>query len=181
MKYNLDIECISVQNYKEILKKQKLLPSRRILLQNIDENFALFESKGIENLSQLRKTLSSPQKIASFGAESGITEDYLVILKREMSSLEQKPVLIASFPEIDPSLVKRSNEVGLKNSKDYWEHNQSGMDELFSLCDLVRINGVGPVAAKAFMKQDTDLFQTLPKRMLRLCLKRYPQLIKQII
>lgn len=150
MKYNLDIECISVQDYKGILKKQKLLPGRRILLQNIEGNFALFESKGMQNLSQLKKSISSPQKIASFAAESGVPEDYLVILKREMGSLEQKPVSLASFPNIDDSLIKRLNEVGVKNSKDYWESNQSEMDELFGLCDLVRINGVGPVAAKAF-------------------------------
>lgn len=38
---------------------------------------------------------------------------------------------------------------GIHNSKEYWE---SGLpvDELLCLCDLVRINGVGPVAAKAF-------------------------------
>ncbi|WP_422122452.1 helix-hairpin-helix domain-containing protein [Planococcus sp. X10-3] len=150
MDYSLDLESIAVQSYKEILKKQNLLPGRRLLLQNIDENFAVIENKGIQNLSQLRKSISSPQKMTSFASESGIPEDYLVILKREMSSLEQKPVLIANFPGIDASLVNKLNKSGVNNSKDYWEHNQSGMDELFSLCDLVRINGVGPLAAKAF-------------------------------
>ncbi len=150
MKYNLDIESISVQSYKDILKKQNLLPGRRILLQNIDKNFSLFESRLIKNVAELKKALSSPQKITAFAAESGIAEDYLVILKREMGSLEQKPVLLASFPDIDPSLVKALNQAGIKNSKDYWEQNSSVKDELFCLCDLVRINGVGPVAAKAF-------------------------------
>ena len=49
-------------------------------------------------------------------------------------------------------LVKRLDEDGLRNSKDYWERRPSVEDELFCLCDLVRINGVGPVAAKAFFE-----------------------------
>ena len=150
MKYNLDIESLSVQNYKDILKKQNLLPGRRILLKNIDENFSCFEKSGIINLAQLNKSLSSPQKIAEFAAVSGISEDYLVILKREMGSLMQKPVLLASFPDIDPSLVNALNDSGIKNSKDYWEQTNSANNILFSLCDLVRINGVGPIAAKVF-------------------------------
>lgn len=150
MKYCIDTECLSVQNYKDILKKQNLLPGRRILLQNIDETFSLFENKGISTVLQLKKSLSSPQKIASFVAESSIPEEYLVILKREMGSLDQKPVAIESFPDIETSRLNKLKEVGIKNSKDYWEQNQTVNDELFCLCDLVRINGVGPLAAKVF-------------------------------
>jgi len=150
MKYNLDLEKLSVEIYRSILKNQNLLPSRKILLQNIDENFAFFERKEIQYVSQLRRSLSTPKKIASFSAESGISEEYLAILKREMNSLEQKPVLISSFPDIDSTLVLKLDESGIKNSKDYWEQNRSETEELFCLCDLVRINGVGPIAAKAF-------------------------------
>lgn len=150
MKYNFDMECLSVEDYKDILKKQNLLPGRKILLHNIDDKFAFFENAGINNVYQLRKSLSTPQKIASFSQQSGITQDYLIILKREMGSLKQKPVLISSFPNIDSTLIERLNKAGIKNSKDYWEQNQTATDELFCLCDLVRINGVGPVAAKAF-------------------------------
>lgn len=150
MKYNLDMERLSVQSYKEQLKWQNLLPGRKILLQNIDENFAMFEKKGIMNVSQLKKILSSPQKIATVAVDCGITEEYLFILKREMSSLEQKPVSLASFPGIDSILIEQLIEAGIKTSKDYFQKNQSDADELFCLCDLVRINGVGPVAARAF-------------------------------
>ncbi len=38
----------------------------------------------------------------------------------------------------------------MKTSKEYWVTKHDLSDELFCLCDLVRINGVGPVAAKAF-------------------------------
>jgi hypothetical protein len=150
MKYNLDLDYLTVQDYKELLKRQNLLPGRKILLQDIDKNFALLENHGIHTLLKLRKFLSTPQKIASFSVDSGIPEDYLIILKRETGTLEQKPVPIASFPGINNSVISELNESGIKTSKDYFENNQATSNELFCLCDLVRINGIGSVAAKAF-------------------------------
>ncbi len=150
MKYNLDLEGLPIQEYRVLLKNQNLLPGRRVLWQDIDKNFALLESRGIKTVAQLKKGLSTPVKIVAFAADSGISENYLVILKREIGSLEQKPVSLASFPGIDSSLVSELSEAGLKTSKDYFKDNQATSDELFCLCDLVRINGVGPVAAKAF-------------------------------
>ncbi|MEL7609447.1 MAG: helix-hairpin-helix domain-containing protein [Bacillota bacterium] len=150
MKYNLDLECFPIQEYGVLLKNQNLLPGRRVLRQDVDKNFALFESRGIKTVAQLKKSLSTPAKIVAFAADSGISENHLAILKREIGSLEQKPVPLTGFPGIDPSLVLKLSEAGLKTSKDYFERNQAISDELFCLCDLVRINGVGPVAAKAF-------------------------------
>lgn len=83
-------------------------------------------------------------------SKSEISEEYLIILKREIGSLEQKPVLLSDFPDIDDSLFGKLSESGLKTSKDYWVQKQDFIDELFCLCDLVRINGVGPLAARAF-------------------------------
>ena len=150
MKYNLDLASLSVHQYKEILKKQNLLPSRRILLQHLDENFQLLENMNISTISQLGKSLSSPQKISSFAATSGIPEAYLVILRREIHSLVQKPVPLSSFPDIASSVLQKLHDEGIDNSKDYFESNRVEGDELSGLSDLVRINGVGPVAAKAF-------------------------------
>lgn len=150
MKYNLDLECISIQEYKALLKKQNLLPGRILLKQDIDRNFAVFENQGIKNLAQLRKILSTPAKILAFSVNNSISEEYLVLLKRETGSLEQKPVLLLSFPGIDITLIAELNKIGVKTSKDYFEYYQTQKDELFCLCDLVRINGVGTAAAKAF-------------------------------
>jgi len=150
MNYNLDLECLSVQEYRELIKKQNLLPGRRVLWQDIDKNFALLESQDIKNIAQLKKNLSTPAKVAAFATVSGLAEDYLVILRREIGSLEQKPISLASFPGIKPSLIAELNEAGIKTSKDYFEYKQAESDELFCLCNLVRINGVGPTAAKTF-------------------------------
>lgn len=150
MKYNLNLSSLLIQDYKEFLKNQNLLPSRRILWQDIDENFALFENYEIRTVEDLKKVLSTPQKMASLATHSGLTDNYLVILKREIGSLEQKPVPITNFPDMNVSLIATLNNDGIKTSKDYFESGRSESDELLCLCDLVRINGVGAIAAKAF-------------------------------
>lgn len=150
MEYNLDLDRLSVQEYKDLLKQQNLLPGRRILWQDIDKNFALFESKGIKSVADLKKSLSTPKRIAAFATESGISEEYLVILKREIGSLEQKAVPLSEFPGINSLLLEKLGESGLRTSKEYWDQKPDVPGELFCLCDLVRINGVGPVAARAF-------------------------------
>jgi hypothetical protein len=150
VKYNLDLGLLSIREYKALLKKQNLLPGRRVLWQDIDRNFALFESRNIKTVAELRKSLSTPSKLTAFAADNGIPENYLVILKREIGSLEQKPILLASFPGIDPLLIEKLSDAGLKTSKDYFESSPTTPGELFNLCDLVRINGVGSIAAKAF-------------------------------
>jgi len=150
MLYNLDLSAISVQEYKELLKHQNLLPGRRILWQNIDHNFEVIEKQGIANIAQLKKQLSTPQKMAAFAVSTGVSEEYLAILKREIGSLEQRPIPIANFPGMDAKTISNLNDRGIKTSKEYFESGLSKTDEVFCLCDLVRINGVGAVAAKAF-------------------------------
>lgn len=150
MRYNLDLSTISIQEYKELLRHQNLLPGRRLLWQNIDNNFDGIEKQAIANIAELKKQLSTPKKISSFAIATGISEEYLILLKREIGCLEQKPVSIASFPDMDETLVSQLNGKGIHNSKEYFESGLPDADELFCLCDLVRINGVGAVAAKTF-------------------------------
>jgi len=150
LKYSIDLENLPIHEYKDLLKQQNLLPGRRILWRGIEGNFALFERQGIKSIAELKKIISSPKKIAAFSSEIGISEEYLVILKREIGSLEQKPVSLSDFPGIDGLLLEKLSGLGLRTSKDYWNQKQNFTDELFCLCDLVRINGVGPLAARAF-------------------------------
>lgn len=150
MQYSLDLKQITVTDYELLLKNQNLLPGRRILLEEIDSRFEAIRRAGVGTADRLKKELSAPQKLAAFADKSGIPEEYLVILKRELGSLEQKPVPLANFPNIDEAILARLEERGILNSKDYLERAAGESAELDALCDLVRINGVGAVAARAF-------------------------------
>lgn len=149
MSYCLDLSRISIVEYKALLKQQTLLPGRRMLLDGIDAHFSALAAQNVATLAELRQRISTPQKCATLGSATGIPEEYLVLLKRESGSLEQKPVLLAAFPGVEEQLVSVLRENGILNSRDYYERGaQQG--ELFCLCDLVRINGVGALAARAF-------------------------------
>ncbi|MPM46906.1 hypothetical protein SDC9_93613 [bioreactor metagenome] len=150
MQYNLDLSKISIDDYKELLRNQNLLPGRRVLWENLDESFLKIHELDVENIEQLRKILSTPQKLADFATRSGIPADYLVILKRELGSLEQKPLMLSDFPGISPEKIAELAALSIKTSRDYLERYFNHEDEISCLCDLVRINGIGPVAARAF-------------------------------
>jgi len=150
MRYAPDLTAVSVPEYLELLKRQNLLPGRRMLLDGIDQNFEAIGRQGVTNLMQLKKQLSTKQKLTAFAEAAGIAAEYLTLLKREIGSLDQKPVPLASFPGIEKATLRELDGRGIRNSQEYYESGGSAADELFCLCDLVRINGVGAVAAKAF-------------------------------
>ena len=64
--YSINLERFSLSRYKSVLLKQELLPSHKILLENIKENFNILEASGIENLQDLTKILSSKKKLEEF-------------------------------------------------------------------------------------------------------------------
>ncbi len=149
MRYTLDLSRIPLTEYEPLLASQNLLPGRRILLDGLNRNFAALSAERIETLLQLKQRLSAPPKLAALAAATGISEEYLTILKREIGSLEQKPVPLSAFPGLDEASLASLREWGIVTSKDGFERGEAN-GELFCLCDLARINGVGAVAARAF-------------------------------
>ena len=186
MGYSLDLSKISIDAYKEILKNQYLLPSRKILHQDMDSSFDAIHSYQIKNLGELKSALSTSQKLGAFSEKSGLSKDYLTILRREIGSIEPKTVLLKEFPETDEKATVSLAATGIKSSKDYYEFYNSLKDnkeitqkisiseekshELYCLCDLARINGVGAVAAKSFFdagyKSVYDVANTTAEKML---------------
>jgi len=172
LQYNLDLSVISIEEYKKILKLQNLLPGRRILWQNIDHNFEIIGRQNVLDIADLKKLLSTKQKLTTFATVTGISEAYLIILKREIGSLEQKPIAISCFPGIDGEVVSKLKIKGIVNSKEYYESEQHISDELFCLCDLVRINGIGAVAAKSLFEAGYQTVEEVANADATVMLKR---------
>ncbi len=166
MSYSIDLSKISLEKYKTILKNQYLLPSREILRNDIDKNLDVFMNAGIHDLKDLLKALSTPTKLSNFSSTYHLSENYLVILRREVKSYEPGVLPLSDFPGISERVIVALEGLNLKSSKHYYEYYLSVEDkssfvesidlteakalELFCLCDLVRINGVGAIAAKSF-------------------------------
>ena len=169
MRYTLDLNRIPLADYQTLLANQNLLPGRRLLHDGIDRHFQALSAEQIETIAQLKQRLSAPQKLAALAAATGISEEYLLLLKREIGSLEQKPVPLSAFPGLDESLLDDLRAQGIVSSKDGFERGEA-TSELFCLCDLARINGVGGVAARAFYEAGyrsvADVAAADPKEML---------------
>lgn len=150
MRYEIDLAKIKLEDYRELLKTQNLLPSRRLLLEDVDARIKALQAVGIATVSDLLKALSSPEKIRRVSAAVGVPADYLQVLKREAGTLKPKRIMITDFPGVDPALAESLRTQGITTAKEYLESGLEPEGELRCLCELTRINGVGPNAAKMF-------------------------------
>lgn len=116
MGYYIDLEKISIDKYKGILKSADLLPSRMILKENIDKNFDILKNQTVKNLDELLKTLKNKEKLQDFSKKSGLNENYLTILIREIKSYRQKPNSIKDFPSISDNVILKFENIGIKNT-----------------------------------------------------------------
>jgi len=166
MTYSVDFGKLVIEEYRELLRNQNLLPGRKALHQNLDAYFFSITKVGIKNLKELTKAISTSPKLKSFSEKTGISEDYLVLLRREIGALEPKSVYLTDFPGMDSKITDALLRAGIKASKDYYELYTAPCDcgrvsktlaisedmalTLFCLCSLVRINGIGAAAARCF-------------------------------
>jgi hypothetical protein len=114
--YYIDLSAFSLEKLKNQLKTTRLLPSQKILRENIDERFACLAQHGIQNLAQLQKSLNSKADMQSFSEQTGLPVDYLTILRREVNSNQPKPIDLKDFPGIRAEVAQRLAQRGIKNT-----------------------------------------------------------------
>lgn len=162
--YSIDASLISLEDFKALTANRRIIPSRVVLHEKMDERFSMLKSAGLETLGDLIRILGSKSKIQAFSVHSGLSEDYLVLLKREAGSYIARPFPLSSFPGIPFEYVELLKSRGIKNTLDLFEGLQSEQEqeelsgntgipvyrlkELYVLCDLSRITGVGGIFAR---------------------------------
>jgi hypothetical protein len=162
--YHIDLEQYSLQRFRNSLKSRDLIPSRASLKDNIDERFKIIENSGITNLNELITRLKSKSKIDRFSKETGLSKDYLTILRREAKSYLPNPIRLEKFPGIPANFVSRLDAEGIRNSRQLFNQAKNKdervqisqrtdipidiLNELVCLSDLARAYGVGPVFAR---------------------------------
>ena len=162
--YFIDTDKFSIDKFRNILLTKEILPGRIILKENLDERFDLLKTKKIKTLSDLLETLKTKQKVDKFSNDTGLSVEYLTILRREANSYLSVPVKLIDLPFVETDIINKLELQGIKDSKQLFEnaaklkdrqilsenHNLpfDELSELVCLCDLVRITGVGPVFAR---------------------------------
>jgi hypothetical protein len=164
MGYYIDLERISIDNYREKLESAYLPPSRMMLKDKLDERFAYFKSIGIKNVKELIQVLRKKDKLAELAKVACLSEDYLTILLRELNSTLPKPNKINEFTGISPDTVTSLERIGITNTLHLFDRitdatkrkelavrtgmGDAGIMELTKLTDLSRIKWVGVTFAR---------------------------------
>lgn len=172
MGYYIDLEQISIDSYKELLKNSELIPSWRILEENIDKNLTTLQNNGINNLNELLTTLKTKEQIEAFSKQSGLSENYLTILKRMVNGYRQKPNRLKDFTCINQDTIAKLDSIGIKNTAKLYDQVLSGEkrkklgketgipnDEILiltKLADLSRIRWVNHTFAYVLLEAGYD-------------------------
>ena len=164
MGYYIDLEQISIDEYQRYIEKSDLLPSRRIIKENLSERFTYFKNIGITNVLELQRTLKKNDKLTELAKINCFSTDYLKILLREINSIQPKPTKISEFKGISPDTIKTLEKHGFQNTfklfdKIKTKNNRNELAkitgisaeeilELTKLTDLSRIRWVGATFAR---------------------------------
>jgi len=156
--YNINLQSISLAEYKNDLVSGYLPPSRTILKNDIDKYFDRLGNQGIETAGELLHALKTKNRICELSAKSRIPQDYLLILSREIRGMVKKPIALSSFTCIEKDTLDKLGKLGIKNTMDIYYKALtkkdrtnlallSGIDEeeilmLVRLADLSRIRWV---------------------------------------
>jgi hypothetical protein len=95
MGYYIDLEKITINDYKTKLKSSYLPPGRMVLQEKSDERFGYFMQIGIKNIKELIQLLKKKDTFAELSKVDCLSGDYLVILLRELNCTFPKPNRIA--------------------------------------------------------------------------------------
>lgn len=173
--YYIDLEAISLLDYETELEGTELLPSRMILKEDMHARFEILDRHGTHNLKDVLTILKTPEKIKAFAQLSGLPEEYLAILKREIASSQPKPVALADFPGIKKVTIEKLAQLGIKDTRQLFAFVQSENDrkelskkteipdeeilELTKLSDVVRIRWVGANFARLLVDSPYDTLE----------------------
>jgi hypothetical protein len=175
--YHVDLGQFSLERFKHILEAGDLLPSQRILKEDIPGRFAVLTSMGITNLQELLDVLKTKKRIEQFARESGLPLDYLTILRRRMKIYQPSPIPLAKIPGIASEHIEHLAAVEIKQTRQLFERarSKSGRSELVKetgipedvvlemvkLSDLARAGYVGPIFARMLHETGKDTLEKL--------------------
>ncbi|MEA3461862.1 MAG: DUF4332 domain-containing protein [Bacteroidota bacterium] len=162
--YSIDPDLLSLEEFWDLIANRRMLPGRSLLQEQMKERFDILGQSGIKNLGELLRMLGTKTKIQSAADRTGLSVDYLVLLKREAGSYLAKPFPLSNFPGIPFEYVELLKSGGIRNTRDLFEQVQDEevqhelststgipayrLKELSILCDLSRITGVGGIFAR---------------------------------
>ncbi|TGV01230.1 DUF4332 domain-containing protein [Flavivirga rizhaonensis] len=179
MGYYIDLEKITIDDYRIRLETAYLPPSRMVLKDRLKERFGYFESIGIKNVKELIQILKKKEKFSELQKAECLSGDYLILLLRELNSTLPKPVKIKDFSGISSETISKLENAGIKNTVKLFDRvinsesrrklaaetgiSEKEVFELTKLTDLSRIRWVGATFAKMLSDLEVDTVDKVTK------------------
>ncbi len=177
--YYIDLKTIPLFDYAKELEQTELIPSRMILKEDIKQRFACLQQHGINTLNDILVAFKTPEKLKAFSQKSGLPEEFLVILKREIASSQPKPVTLSDFPGIARDVIQKLGALGVNNTKQLFPliitrtdrellGEKTGITyevilELTKLTDVSRIKWVGANFARMLVDAEYNTVEKVSK------------------
>lgn len=117
MGYYIDLEKITIDDYRTKLESAYLPPSRMILKERLDERFGYFKNIGIKNIKELILWHKRKDKSTELEKVDFFSGDSLIILLRELKNTLSKPNRIADFIEISKDTIGKLERIGTTNTE----------------------------------------------------------------
>lgn len=162
--YSVDLTKFSLEEFEKILLTSRLLPSQRLILEDLSLNMQKLKNKGLKNLQNVHDLLKKKDAYPSISRETEISEAYLMIINRMVNSYIVKPLPLDKLMIFTKEELSGLAEEGIKNTKHYYDsllnasqrENIAGkvniplarLEYALHIIDLLRINGVGVEYAK---------------------------------
>jgi hypothetical protein len=172
MGYYIDLERISIDDYKTMLKTADLIPSWRVVQDHIDEHLDMVKQHNIHTVAELKQALKTTGHVRTFSQQSGLPEQYVAVLRRVTNGYHPKPNRIQDFPCLAEEIVVKLNTVGIKNTLQLYPEivtakkrselaERTGIDTqdimtLTKLTDLSRIRWVNHTFASVLLEAGYD-------------------------
>ena len=176
-RYHADLSKISLDDFAESLRSRTMIPSRKALKDDLEHRFALLKARGLKSMADVLSALKAKVSMALVASETGLSLEYLNLLRREINSYLPSPVVLSKIPGVDSQLVDTLAAVGITNSRHLFRSAATHaarielaaslgvpserLDELICLSDLSRLYGVGPVFARLLYDAGFHTMETL--------------------
>ena len=170
-------ETVSLDDLRERIISADLVPSRAVLLEEIETVFEKLKRQGMQTWLDLQNAIKNPKKIESFSMKSGIDSQYLVLLRREIEGYSPKPFDLKDIDWVSHDGVKKLIDNGITNSESLYSMfsdmeprktfadkvgiERGTLDYLVNLASLCRVQWVSPTAGQMLIEAGYETPQKL--------------------
>lgn len=172
MGYSIDLHQISLIEHKASLQERILIPSQQMLREDIDTRFAAFEAAGIRNCGDLLRSIKTKAALQRFSQQTGVGEDYLAALGRQLKGQLSKPRKLSDFHWISADTITNLDGDRIRTTKQLYDFvrtpdsrtaltrrldlDSAAMLELTKQSDLTRIQWVNANFARVLYAAGCD-------------------------